>query len=226
MLTTNTFAMTIPDTVFAKVGDKCQIEINFDELRGDCRFRGTIYLANPSMFYPEEFVIINGNFASYSFARMNDSIYSFDISFIIKDDPKIYLSGEALAGNDTISGIKFINLWINDDPANNSTTFLSTHFSSSNILYFTRDRILNVLPNPLINDEPLRINFEIGTTRNVKFLFYNQAGILIYKTVENRFSAGKNSVELNFNTELSSGAIYIIMQTDGFNDKKRFIYIK
>lgn len=226
ILSYNLFAFTVQDTVIAKIGEKYEIEFQFDSLQGNCTFSGTIILDNPTMIYPEGIEIINGNYSAFSFIRQNDSTYNFDISFEINQGTKLYLMGEALAGNNTVSLVKFVGMKINNEEIEEASTIIKTDSQFGNLIYYTRDRILGFYPNPLRKGEQINIRFETGAERNVKFLFYNESGLLIKKTDEFRVSAGENTYGMLFGIEQSSGAVYFIMQTDGFDDSSRFIYIK
>lgn len=232
LLSLNAYSFSVPDTTIGLVGEEAAIMIDISDDNISI-VSGRFKISNKTMFYPKRLESETGVIEEFNLkvdsSTFNRSFSIYDFSFVYEKSTgnQLQLIGEMLAGNDTITTIEFYDINVNGSTINDTLiTYLSTDNRYGNLIYVQRARILNVFPQPLVGNKEFTVEFEIHSDRRVKFLITTIDGRELEVREFESYSKGIHQERFRFETQISSGVYQIVMDTDGFDDFKQFVFIK
>ncbi|MBC8145722.1 MAG: T9SS type A sorting domain-containing protein [bacterium] len=231
----STRAQVFADTARGLVGKEVQLALRVDEpvdSADSISLRGSFLLSNPTVFFPERFVAgSRTTIRAFELMRVNDSVYQFNVVVALNDrrlsidDTLCLLAGEALAGYDTISAVRFTGLRANDGPATNATGTIITTSVGTPAPYIRHATLQQGYPNPARRYQTVTWAFRIDKESDVIFAIYNLTGQRISHrelgtlppgiytetfNVEFDVPTGTYPVELTTNTGIARGWMNVV----------------
>lgn len=199
---------------------------------------GKILLSNPTMFMPELFVSGSGcTVSSQKIERIvyenvpgvNDSLYNFSLYIDIEDlrtECEFFLSGECLAGSDTICEIKLFELSIEDVVLSNRSISLKTFNISPIDNYVRFIRINNVFPNPVNTGQTFNCDYFIDLDSDIKIFLCQVEGKIELISKQKNVKKGINRFEYKIPQQMPAGLYYLILDSNTGRAYKKFMVIK
>lgn len=143
--------------------------------------RGDLELSNSTVFFPQVFRGSGGAIADTVFERFNDSTYSFRLTMqieknVLPGDTLFALAGEALTGSDSVTEVRFSNLFMNEVPFASFTAVILTQSIGPPFPY-VRFAVLDPgRPNPTRPGLTVTWGFRIDRQSDVTFKIYDLVG--------------------------------------------------
>ena len=222
------------DTAKGYAGDYINVPVHYiyyGENFTQFNISGSILISNPTMFFPNQLLSIDGMITNSKLTRINDSLYNFELrigkltSLTLKDTLTFNLTGELLAGNDTVCYLKFFDLKVNDSLSN---IFYDTVYSNTrgpSIRYVRLAHLEAGYPNPVWVSGEITWNYNIDKPSDVKFEVFNIFG---FRLIEKKFysESGFQQFTLWFDNSYAAGLYLLKFSTNSGEDSQLFIILK
>lgn len=206
----------------------CDTTLNISKFK----ITGSLFVSNPTVFYPEQFKTTVGKITDDTkIVRVNDSIYNFVVGiggFATKypvDTITFYLSGELLAGYDTVCNLKFFNMELDTLRQNNFVDTVYSFTKGPVMRYIRLARLDEGYPNPVWPGTSVTWNYNIDKPSDVVFTIYSVLGeeVLERKIFSN---AGLQQFVLSFDNTFAAGYYILKFSSNSGDDIKPFIILK
>ena len=178
------------------------------------------------------FIRFQGNITQDTkITQINDSLYQFElgignlaIAFPV-DTVTFYLSGELLAGYDTVSYLNFFDVKIDDKAENNFYDTVYSFTKVPELRYIRLARLYEGIPNPVWQGSSITWNYNIDKPSDVIFKVYTISGAVVFE--KKIYSlAGFQQFTLMFDNTYSAGFYFISISTNSGDDFKSFVFLK
>lgn len=199
---------------------------------------GYFKLSNPTVFYPENFAIVdtlgqvdNIDLHNVNLLRLNDSIYEFKIFLSFHGQAQdystyLYLDGTALAGSDSICLVYFDSLVVNNKPNDAAIGTVITE-SIGTPLPYVRFAVLEPnYPNPVNIGQTTSWAYKIDKNSDVKFYIYDNAGQRKQIGYYPNQSKGVHVFKYTPEFYMCAGGYLIVMETNSGVQTDHFMIIK
>lgn len=150
---------------------------------GASTFTGLLKLGNSTVFFPERFIAPTGDsVAGFSLRAVNDSLYDFSFTLMNIANPRpardtlVILTGEALAGSDSICAITLIDVMNNGVPVGTATSLIITSSIGPPLPYIRFATLEQNYPNPIRRGQSTTWGFRIDKPSEVRFIIYTDLG--------------------------------------------------
>lgn len=170
------------DTARGEVGERVQVPFVFSAPVEHLVVRGQVQLSNPTVFYPEGFWSAQSGSNLFSrMTRLTDSTYTFELEMSGASAGVVcYLSGEALAGSDSICTIRLSALEANGEPWPDTTGVVVVTSIGTPLPYARFARLEQNYPNPVARGLATTWAYRIDKQSAIRFVLYDMDG----KTLE------------------------------------------
>ena len=189
---------------------------------GPTTLRGSFLLTNPTVFYPERFVALEGDtILASTLTRLTDSTYDFSVTVgtprgvVQPGDTLLMLAGEALASSDSIGFIYFhLDL---SSPYGAEVTLRTT--SIGNRLHYIRPPSLTpAFPNPSKLGTRVRFGYLVDKPSEVTFRIYAITGEQIVEIdagfIDQANVSRGQTLDFEITFDISSGIYLVRMITN------------
>jgi hypothetical protein len=226
------FSQASSDTARGKPGDMLSLKIALDSrpVNGnDINLEGYFELDNPTLFYPDKFTGSScAEIKTQELKRLSDSIYSFSVTFASLSDslPYFYLSGEALAGHDSLCRIEFFDTMINNDSISG---FSGLIINKSDYLPEDYVRFATMkagYPNPVYMSMPVSWEYTTDKTSDLTFSVFDARGNEIVVNKIKGQAPGTHVFMLGPEHNLTDGMYFLRIATYSGYIQQKFCVIK
>ena len=211
--------------LYCIAGDTSSVVVSVQSTMADKNiFSGSIVFDNPTVAYLDSIHINN---ESINIQRVKpDSILipehelspalSYNIQFFFK----------ALAGNDTITDIHLVNFELNDEPISDSLIRFHNLPIGGSVPYLKFAELNNCYPNPVTPYTGAHFRYFIDRSSKIRFTLVDPIGQQrIVQTIAKQ-SVGEHLLYITIDHTYSTGAYYLIMDTDTGSAKRKFWVIR
>lgn len=167
------------------VGQEGRITIRLAGLRGGetSTVTGQLKLGNATVFYPERFVAPAGDSViGFSLRAITDSLYDFSFTIENRNDPRpsgdtlVILTGEALAGSDSVCTVTLQNVLRNGTTVGSASSRIVTASIGPPLPYIRFATLEQNYPNPIRKGQSTTFGFRIDKPSEVRFIIYTDLG--------------------------------------------------
>jgi hypothetical protein len=190
---------------------------------GATTLEGSFLMTNPTIFYPERFVAMEGDsILASTLTRLTDSTYNFSVTVatprdtVHPGDTLALLAGEALASSDSI-GFLYFYAGSQTGIAGEEVTLRTT--SIGNKLHYIRPPSLTpAFPNPSKRGTVVRFGYLVDRPSEVTFKIYAVTGEEIVSIDAGRITQSDVSrgqmLQFEITFDISSGIYFVRMVTN------------
>ena len=190
--------------------------------------KGNFKLSNSTVFYPEGFSVttVTDSLLSQSLQRTNDSMYSYNVVLLSKSTDTthyLHLTGEALAGSDSVCIIQFDSTICNTQAIPKfSGTILSTSIGTP--FPYVRFASLEVgYPNPSPKFKTITWAYRTDKESDITFTIFDLLGRRIKEERIIKQTLGVHLYSIIPDLEFPTGVYTIRMTTNSGNALQRFV---
>lgn len=145
---------------------------------------GAFQLSNPTVFFPERFVVAAGDTVLTSrLTKLTDSTFTFALTIRVgritprmARDTIFWLAGEALAGNDSVCVLTFSDLRLNGGEVGAATGTITTTSIGTPRPYVRFATLEQNYPNPVLRFNPTTWAYRIDKDSPVQLILYTNLG--------------------------------------------------
>jgi hypothetical protein len=210
------------------VGERASISLHARagaiDFSGDVFVQGRIFLSNPTVFYPENWIQpANVRILTRSLTRLNDSVWTFGLSLSCLNaaaacDTLAFLRGELLAPSDSVTDVRLFDMVLTDAQGARRIAPTSATLTVESIgapLPIVRiPRLEQNAPNPVPRGSAAVWAYRIDEESDVSFVIYCPLGREIDRIERPKQPRGAH-VESWTPTTLVSGGVYFVRFRSG-----------
>lgn len=174
----NLFAQVALDTARGDIGERVRVPFILSAPVGHLVLRGHLQLSNPTVFYPEGFLVAGAHTALTSrILRLTDSTFTFELEMSGSPAGVVcYLSGEALAGSDSVCMVQLSAMEANGEAWPDTAGLIIVNSIGTPLPYARFARLEQNYPNPAICGLPTTWAYRIDKQSSVRLVLYDIGG--------------------------------------------------
>jgi len=178
-------AQLIVESARGNVGQEVRVVVRLNGLQGGGQAicAGKIALGNSTVFYPERFVAPAGDsMIGFSLRPVTDSLYDFSLTLLNASNPRAsgdtlaILTGEALAGSDSLCTLDLREVIVNGSPVGSASSRIVTTSIGPPLPYVRFATLEQNYPNPIRRGQSTTWGYRIDKPSDVRFVIYTSLG--------------------------------------------------
>lgn len=207
--------------ISAYVGDKFEFSysITFSGLES---LSLEIEIDNPSLILPENIIVRND---TIQLIKENKYFYYSDDIKLKKNDSLLFtVTGEILAGNDTVANAD-VSFIVNDMfEINDNVKFKILNYAPMPYIRFPK--VIRLYPNPATEGDILNVIFQLDEDSEVVMSLYSLTGKLLFTKEYGMMRKGEIMLQLSTDTIEDAGLYIILIKTNNLSSQEKLIFIK
>ena len=185
VLPASAYAQLAIDPGFGLVGQEARIVIRLNGFAGGSTstFTGQLKLGNATVFFPERFLAPRGDsVVGFSLRAITDSLYDFSFTLRNADSPRpsadtlALLTGEALAGSDSVCTLELRDVLLNGSPVGSAASRITTVSIGPPLPYIRFATLEQNYPNQIRRGQATTWGYRIDKPSDVRFIIYTLLG--------------------------------------------------
>lgn len=211
--------------LYCIAGDTASAVLAIDSEQADnYSHSGSIVLNNPTVAYLDSIYI---NKQKINLQRIKPDSIVIPLQILTQSRPfKMQLFFKALAGNDSITDIRFVDFKLNGNDALQSVIHFHNIAIGGSIPYLKFAELRDCYPNPVTPYSGANFKYFIDRISNVTFTLVDPIGQERLLAKYSAQTVGEHLFHIDIDHTYSSGAYYLVMQTETGNAKTKFWVIR